>query len=87
MARLKVYSIHDVASKAYAQPFTQQADGEAARTFTDIAIDPQSKIGKFPKDYTLWRIGTFETNSGMLKEEIPEQLMTAMEAIAIATQE
>lgn len=79
---LNIYTIFDQASETYMRPFFSHADGQAKRSFSDVANDPDHEIGKHPKDYSLWHIGIFDDNKA---EIIPQQkkcLMTALEAQA-----
>lgn len=80
--RLNVYSVYDVAAGAYARPFFSQSDGEALRSFCDIAVDAEHPIGKHPEDYSLFRVGQWDDNKGKLVGEAPECLSTGMEAVA-----
>ena len=79
---LFAYSIYDTASGAYMRPFMMQSDGQAIRSFTDIAMDAEHEIGKHPEDYALFRIGQFNDNKGELVGEDRECLITALEAVA-----
>lgn len=80
--KLNVYSIFDTASGLYSRPFFTSSDAEALRSFSDIATDAEHPIGKHPKDYTLFRIGTFDDNKGHIHNEDNESLATALELIA-----
>lgn len=82
--KLNVYTIYDVATGAYMRPFFQQADGQALRSFSDIALDADHEIGKHPADYTLYRIGSFNDTTGKLEGENLEKLATALECISNA---
>lgn len=61
-----VYSIFDAAAEAYFPPFFLHTEGMAIRGFTDAVNDPESQVGKHPKDYTLFQIGTFDDNTGII---------------------
>ncbi len=82
--KLNVYSIFDTASGLYSRPFFTQSDPEAMRSFTDIAVDADHPIGKHPEDYSLFRLGTFDDDSGKLNKEDPECLCTALERISFS---
>lgn len=60
----KVYSVYDSKSEGYLQPFYVKSRGEAIRGFTEIANDNNSSIGKWPADYTLFELGSFDTDTG-----------------------
>lgn len=82
--KLNAYTIFDVASGTYMRPFFSQADGEAMRGFKDIALDADHAVGKHPEDYTLYRIGSFNDNTGKMEGETLEKLTTALECVHAA---
>lgn len=84
--KLNAYTIYDVASGVYMRPFFSQADGQAIRGFKDIATDADHEIGKHPEDYTLFRIGSFNDNTGKMEGETLEKLATALELVAQSRQ-
>ena len=79
-----VYSIYDKASVHYMRIFQAKADGEVLRTFRDMALNKDHEIGAHPEDYSLWRIGTFDDNTGKLVAENFECLGRAHELVAAA---
>lgn len=82
--KLNIYSIFDVASGAYLRPFFMQSDGQATRSFGDIAQDADHEIGKHPADYTLFKVGLFDDNSGEIVAWSPEKIATALELVSQA---
>lgn len=80
--KLNVYTIFDSASGMYMRPFFMQSDGQAMRSFKDIASDADHEIGKHPEDYSLHRIGVYDDNNAKLIPEDRECLATALEIIA-----
>ena len=81
--KLNAYTIYDTASATYLRPFFTNADGQAMRSFKDIATDADHDIGKHPEDYTLFRIGTFDDNTGKLATEQLSKLLTGLECVAM----
>ncbi len=81
--KLNIYSIYDVASGLYSRPFFTQSDGEATRSFNDIACDTDHPIGKHPEDYTLFRLGVFDDTNGSFHDESNQALMTGLETVSI----
>lgn len=79
--KMNAYTIYDVAAGTYMRPFFTTADGEATRSFKDIASDAKHPIGQHPEDYTLYRIGSWNDNTGALAGEELEKLMTGLEAV------
>lgn len=80
--KLNAYTIYDVASGAYMRPFFSQADGQAIRGFKDIATDADHEVGKHPEDYTLYRVGSWNDNTGKLEGEDLEKLATGLEMVS-----
>lgn len=81
--KINIYTIFDSASGAYMRPFFAQSDGQATRSFGDIARDENHEIGKHPEDYSLYRVGIFDDNKAEITPEDKTCLATAMELIAI----
>ncbi len=79
---LNIYAIYDTAIGCYMRPFFTQSDGEAIRGFTDIALDAEHPIGKHPEDYSLYRIGVYNDQTGKINAEDKQCLCTAHERIA-----
>lgn len=65
--KLNIYAIFDSATNAYMQPFPMQSDGQALRAFTDLAVRADHDIGQHPEDYSLWRVGSFDDNEGLME--------------------
>lgn len=80
--RINAYSIYDTASGVYMRPFFLEADGQAIRAFSDMAVDAEHDIGRHPEDYSLCRIGIFDNNKGQFTPEDVLTLITGNEAVA-----
>ena len=74
------YTIYDSALEAYHQDYSLENDAIALRQFADMANE-ETQIAKNPEDYSLWRIGTFETTTGELIPEEPTCLAKAHEHV------
>ena len=77
-----VYAVFDRASGVYDRPFVGQGDGAVMRSFGDIAVSADHPIGQHPEDYTLFRIGTYDDNSGELLGCPAEKVVGAVEMVA-----
>ena len=80
--QFNVYAVFDTASGIYDRPFVMQSDGQALRAFGDIAVDAEHPIGKHPEDYSLFRLGMFNDNTGEISATGKECLATALEMVA-----
>ncbi|QXP08259.1 MAG: nonstructural protein [Arizlama microvirus] len=70
MNNANAYSILDVKSKIYNNPHFLINDAVAIRQFGIIVNDKESIISKYPEDFRLYRVGTFDMNTGKITSEI-----------------
>lgn len=64
-----IYAVYDSKSESYTTPFFDHAEGRAIRTFADCCNDPGHQFGKHPADYTLFHLGTYDDNVGIINSE------------------
>ena len=81
---LSVYSVFDAKLAAYNVPFFARTDADATRSFGDLCLDPRSRVAQHREDYSLYRLGQFDDETGLLVPQTPVCLMTAS---AIVVQE
>lgn len=88
---LKVFSVFDTKLAAYNVPFFARTESDAIRSFSDLCVDPRSRVAQHREDYALYRLGSFDDETGALHYMAPECLVTAsavmVEAAARAAQE
>lgn len=68
----KIYSIMDKQSNTYGRPFTTVNDVLAQRMYSQLKDDPQSDLHKYPQDYKLTRLGSFDPHTGQIVSEIED---------------
>ncbi len=61
-----VFSTYDSKAELFHQPMFFKAKPEAIRAFADESNRAESAIFKHPGDYTLFLIGSFDVETGML---------------------
>jgi hypothetical protein len=72
---LNTYSIYDSAAKAYIQPFFMHNDGLAIRAFQgNVNSTEENNISKYPDQFTLYKIGTFDDQTATITPEDPISL-------------
>lgn len=78
---MKMYSIYDKVSNAFTTPFYAHNDGMAVRMFSNTVNDPSTQISQSVADYSLFRVGLFDEQTGLLTPESngPERVMFALE--------
>lgn len=80
---MRMYAIMD-RKIGYNTPFEQKTDDVAKRNFKATAQAEGSMIKMFPEDYTLWFMGYYDEQTGLIDQTInnkPCQIMRGDEAI------
>lgn len=72
-----IYSIRDSLT-GYMQPSFEQNDACAMRNFRSaiLSVRPGSLLNSDPQDFTLCKIGEFDSESGFLSVEDPVSILT-----------
>lgn len=79
---LKIYSIYDNKAQAFLPMFTVRTHGEAIRSFTDICNNPKTNVNKYPEDFALMEIGTFNDSTGGVDAlNVPKNIGLAREFV------
>lgn len=75
---LDVFAIHDRQGGFYSNPFFLQSVGIARRTFAEMAADLNNQVGRYPEDFALYHLGTFDNVAGTFTLTQPDFICTAM---------
>ena len=59
-----MYTVYDSKAETFMPPFFVPAKGLAIRAFEDCINSMEHHFGKHPADYTLFELGSFDTNAG-----------------------
>lgn len=80
---LKLFSVFDVKADSYSPPFAAPTVGHAMRSFQQLAEDKNGLPGKYPGDFKLVELGTFNDVTGNLQAvEHPVSLGFASDFLA-----
>ena len=66
-----VFAVFDSAARVYSPPFLVARDEIAKRMFYEACSDRNSTIGKYPSEFALYRLGTFNDEDGSFVCERP----------------
>lgn len=78
---LGVFCIYDIKAESYLPPFTAMNDAMALRMVATAANDESSTFHQHAEDYSLWRIGSFDQNSGMIEPDVGNCLAKAFDLL------
>lgn len=76
----QLFSVYDAAAKMFLEPFDARTIEEAMRRFRATVNHPEkSLISKYPEDYTLFHVGEFDQETGVLRPlDTPHSLGVAV---------
>lgn len=78
--KMQLFSVYDSKTKTYAQPNFLINKGAALRAWEEAANDKSMQIGKTPADFTLFHIGEFDDETGVITmANVKESLGCAIE--------
>lgn len=60
------YAIYDNKALVYGTPFFAPTDGSAVRSFQELANDTRTTVGTHPGDFTMFCVGTYDDQKGIL---------------------
>lgn len=100
---LKAFSLLDLKTGVYSQPFFFAHRAQATRAVVDMAQDLSTTVGRHPEDFCLYMVGEFDDTIGRLisydhenhgsaasllaAAQKPPHLMTASEVVALHSQQ
>lgn len=76
---LGVYTVKDSKAESCLPPFTMRSDGEAVRAFGDTVCKGGTPLSEHPEDYFLYRIGSYNLNTGVIEAEPHKSLGCALD--------
>lgn len=79
---MKQFVVYDSAAEAYGIPFYAKSTGEAVRSFSAAAKDPQTNIARHPADFTLFETGTYDELRGIVTSVTHKSLGKAIEYVS-----
>ncbi|WNK13105.1 MAG: nonstructural protein [Microvirus sp.] len=71
--KTQIFCIYDSKAAAFLQPFFSATMFTGQRAFTDAVNDKSTLFNKHPEDYTLWHVGGFDDETGILTPEAQPQ--------------
>lgn len=74
-----VYSVYDDKAKAYITPFFMPTDAMAIREFANMANDNGHRFCLNAEDYTLFRVGRWESDDAQFTDTQTEVLGRALQ--------
>jgi len=74
----QMYSIRDSKAQIFHIPYFNNTHGEAERNFSELVKDEKSMISKYPDDYDLYHVGTYDDQTGLVESlDTPQHMLKA----------
>lgn len=83
---MKLFTVHDKASGTFIAPFPMKTERDAREGFRVVTNDKESPYNKFPADYTLIELGSFDERTGEITVH-PDKVILVNAAALIETKE
>lgn len=64
--KVEMFTVYDSAAKRYLEPFNAVTIEFAIRQFRSSVETPDHLFAKYPEDYTLFHVGTFDMENGCI---------------------
>lgn len=83
--KVNCYAVLDHKLKQYRLCIFEIQDAGAMRQFSDAVNDPQNPFGwnRHPEDYSLWKVGVFDSENGTIEKIVIENLVNALAVQAV----
>ena len=73
---MQIFAVKDKQVDAFLQPFFSPTLGAALRSLMEVVNDPQHTFAKYPADYILYTLGTFDDTNGVITAaDIPDPVV------------
>lgn len=79
--RTKLYCVKDAKSGLFSHPIHEHTDDLAIRNFVSAVGAAEGPMSQYPEDFTLFRVGEYDNELGMLFAEQPYSLMSGIEGL------
>ena len=76
-----IYSVYDSLAEAYMEPWFAKNDATARRSFSVAINEVGHNFNKFPQDFVLFKIGSWDADSGVIDPMVPHSLGVGIEFI------
>lgn len=80
---MKLYAVRDLKAESFANIMCIPTQGLAIRSFAEACADPRSEMNKYPEDFMLYEIGSYEPNSAQIVgHSVPKLIADAASVVA-----
>jgi len=66
MIMMRLFAIRDEKAKAFTALVTDRNSAQAERNFKTAVKNPETDYAKYPEDFTLYEMGTYDQDTGQI---------------------
>jgi hypothetical protein len=77
--KINMYVIYDAKAQMYNKPFYMHNDAIAQRALADLRMDPATDVSRYPEDFILFSIGSYEDTTAEIEKHEPRVICRAHE--------
>ena len=77
-----IFTIYDTKAEAYTAPFVAKTAGIASRMFEELVNQQGHQFNKFPGDYVLYQVGSWDESNGVCTPMEPTNLGAGLQYLA-----
>lgn len=79
--QLQLYSVYDKKTQVFSPPMSFHNDEHAQRDLANEVTSKGGMLAKFPSDYELHRVGSWDDHDGKLEAVIPPVLVCRVDQL------
>lgn len=64
---MEIFAVYDQKAQAFTTPFFDRTQETAQRAFAALVNNPESDFGRWPEDYTLFHLGSYDNETGVIR--------------------
>lgn len=83
MSNVKMYAIYDSKINEYLTPFFAPGDKHALRILSGSLVG-DSQLLLYPSDYSLWCLGDFDTEEGLLSQGAMKEISSIRNLVPVS---
>lgn len=74
----QIFCVYDSAAEQYTEPFYAPTHHFALRNFRRLVNEPGHQFNTYPEDYTIYHIGEYDGDTGVITPQDPRSLGVAV---------
>lgn len=87
MTNAYLFAVHDRKAQTFLPIFQAQREATAVRSFNEALMNPELPLNQYPSDFDLVRLGSIDTDTGVIEPENPALILNGLDALTLVRAE